>query len=598
MMHKLWFLGCWMVFCFIPNWGFSQDFPELKEVVKHFYSNYQLEEGATFHLKFEKRPGGWFVGKQEIGAETWPSGCLWSAQTDMFQSLNFKKAPTPPAPELLQQLIAKHQDSNYDLQKFFGYPGWCADVISHHKETPARTDSSLYALARAYSTCASDLLHNNYGLSEPTTRFPLRLQKGKMTQPQVEEYTNLKMEALKIFTQLAEENPKFVTTVGFIALKRDQEFVATYQELLIYSSGTTAEKFLPKEIFDASTRSWAKQTLQSMASNAIYLAWGDNDFYPLLYLQAKEKIRLDVAIVSLPLLQNIDYLKFVQTELPYGQWPHQNWENLAGANKEVFLRSGTKTIALKSLNDTIARTAPLENLNSVKDYLRFDFQNLLFAVGGDTLKIKIDAPFFTRSQLAVYSALQADQWQHTWYFSGFSSPQWLEQCAGFLVFYGFLYELRPNLQPAPYVDGFSYVDVELYTKLLYRHLKESAEWSKKEGFNGKLRQIRYAGVLAAAKHIQAKKIAEATTLLEELAYRWPHDSLPYDWTLWQLVEVYLQLGDTMKALENAATITQELKQQRPKSPRALQLAALQFDLYRKELERLAQQYNLPELAVF
>jgi hypothetical protein len=131
---------------------------------------------------------------------------------------------------------------------------------------------------------------------------------------------------------------------------------------------------------------------------------------------------------------------------------------------------------------------------------------------------------------------------------------------------------------------------------------KSFEWDpeflKKEGFTQKYLQMRRAGILATLALLDAKKTPLATSLLEEIEYIWPSEILPFEWQQWMQVEAHLRLGNQQRATETAAAITATLKKQRPQNEAAIRLAAQQFDLYRKELERLATEYNLPELAVF
>lgn len=574
----------------------AQHFPSLAEVAQHFYTNYQKAPNNLGIVHFEKRPAGWFVGEQALGAPNWASHCIWNVATALFQEVPFKKNNKQIAPTALAQMVATHQNSNYNLQLFFGYRGWCADVMAHYATQPAKTDSAIYALARAYATCASDLLNNNSGLANLQKQFPLHLQKGKMTTQQAAQFIDLKMQALTLFTQLANENPQFLTTVGNIELKRDQEFVATYLELAIYADLQQARRFLPKDLFGETTTVWAKQILATCADGGIYLAWGDNDLYPLLYVQEIEGYRTDVAIVSLPLLQNVAYLKFVQTELPFGQWPIKNWADFEGANKEIFLLNTTGSIQMDALMAQIAQKQPLAQLTTQADYIQLHNKDILMAHAGDTLRVQLANGLVSRAYLAVLSAIAADEWAHTWYFSGFSSPAWLQQFSGQMAFAGFLYELRPNYQQGPYVDGFSYVDAETYFTWLFKTFEWNSQYQKKEGFENKIRQIRLAGVLAVMQYLDAKKTAQATTLLEELVYRWPNDSLRFEWVLYPMVEAYLRLGDATQAIATAATITQNLQQQQPKKEAAIKLAAYQYNAFTKEMQRLAKTYGVPQLS--
>lgn len=63
-----------------------------------------------------------------------------------------------------------------------------------------------------------------------------------------------------------------------------------------------------------------KNMLNSCPPNAVLFTWGDNDSYPLWYLQQIEHFRKDVAVLNLSLMQTAWFVKFAQKEwkVPFG----------------------------------------------------------------------------------------------------------------------------------------------------------------------------------------------------------------------------------------------------------------------------------------
>ncbi len=290
-----------------------QNFPSFKSVEEHFYENYNAPEDDDL-LYFEKRPEGYFVAiafeypydvreKREM---------LWSYETKSFQQL---KSYLSGSADIKNLRRVRHSTSNtheFNYCAFAGYPGWQLDVIEYFGEKENLPDTILYGLARAYTTHATNLISNRGGNIDKEKQFDLPKGKNSLSPEQLKIYREYFHAGHATFKKLSEQNPDFETIVGKNYIKYCNEVMNTFLQLLYFQNEEEARKELKPNLYNEFYINAAKNYLNSCPPNAILFTYGDNDTYPLLYVQAQLGFRTDVLLVNTSLLQldrYIDHLR-------------------------------------------------------------------------------------------------------------------------------------------------------------------------------------------------------------------------------------------------------------------------------------------------
>ena len=111
------------------------------------------------------------------------------------------------------------------------------------------------------------------------------------------------------FKKIADRNPGYQTVVGNIGIKYANEIMFAYQIYLAYADQYAASLKLPVNLYPSQQLDTARKILQACPQNAILLAFGDNDYYPVHYLQKSLGIRKDVYLVHYSLLGADRYIK-------------------------------------------------------------------------------------------------------------------------------------------------------------------------------------------------------------------------------------------------------------------------------------------------
>ena len=412
-----------------------QDFPSFKSVEEHFYENYNAPEDDDL-LYFEKRPEGYFVAmafeypydvreKREM---------LWSYETKSFQKL---KSYFSGSADIKNLRRVRHSTSNtheFNYCAFAGYPGWQLDVIEYFGEKENLPDTILYGLARAYTTHATNLISNRGGNIDKEKQFELPKGKNALTPEQLKIYRIYFHTGHKTFKKLYEQNPNFETVVGKNYIKYCNEVMNTFLQLLYFQNEKEARKELKSNLYNDFYINAAKNYLNSCPPNAILFTYGDNDTYPLLYVQAHLGFRTDVLLVNTSLLsldRYIDHLRKGVFDAPAyplvfdasfyeGDKNNQVFTNLPRNKKENFsldeafrfikneknhFGSGKKKIASFPSNNFYIEINKKSILKK-KMVPTFQLENIV-----DTIKWTISQNYILKGDLALLGLIAENNWE-------------------------------------------------------------------------------------------------------------------------------------------------------------------------------------------
>jgi hypothetical protein len=302
------FLGCTQLFA-------QNKIPSIHEVAQKFYNTYSVQELSYPAVDFEKRKLGWTVTTKKI-----VNNNLVNDKSYSFYNVNdavYFQLPLPAKEDDnvvdYKLYIDDYKINGYQLHLFYGYTGWYKDVINELSSKSNLSDSALYSLARAYSTYASSLLGNQSGDAIEEEIFNLPLNNNCLINEQLSLYNSIEQKSIQTFKQLKNQNEQFVTTVGPIAVKYANETIVQFHALLTYANKAAVSFELPNNLYSDSVIQETKKILAACPTNAILFSFGDNDFYPVLYVQHKLGFRKDVHLINESLL-GLDRYIFAATQ--------------------------------------------------------------------------------------------------------------------------------------------------------------------------------------------------------------------------------------------------------------------------------------------
>ncbi len=287
-------------------------FPDYDAVVNKYFDAYTFSNaGDTSVLHFEKKPDGWHItlcGYHNLQTP-FKDELFWSGKEKKYLAINYEKTNDSSVNIDQRNAFKTSWDKlNYTYCAFYGYPGWCWDVIEHYKNAENLPDTILYGLGRAYSAYASDLLNNNSGLSDIKKRFVLLNSKNCLSPEQLATYRKYRHLTTETYKKLNKLNPKFETIVGKIGLKVSHEYCTAFLEMRQFQNEKEAMAELIENQYEDFYISIAKNYLSSCPKDAVLFTNGDTDTYPLLYVQAMYGFRTDVMVVNISLLLTDRYI--------------------------------------------------------------------------------------------------------------------------------------------------------------------------------------------------------------------------------------------------------------------------------------------------
>jgi hypothetical protein len=303
---------------FIPATVFSQNnpanlvklpvYPSFREMATKFFHSYTLPNVEyDKRYSFAKKPDGWHILLTDLMKDkVLQDDLFWNRSSNTYTSLSYQITEKPIS-------VPKNYDNwenNYfnTISPYFGYKEWDADVIKEYGVLPNLSDSVMNALARAYCKYALGLLDHYLGIPNPNLTFKKPRTLNSLNAEQLENYRKFEHLAIETYKKLWKLNPKFENFVSDVYTVYSNEIMNSFLTLRYYQNEEEAQKELKQELYDPFYRCIARNYLASCDSNAIIFTNGDNDTYPLLYVQEKEGFRKDVLVVNVSLLGSPQYL--------------------------------------------------------------------------------------------------------------------------------------------------------------------------------------------------------------------------------------------------------------------------------------------------
>lgn len=331
---------------------------------------------------------------------------------------------------------------------------------------------------------------------------------------------------------------------------------------------------------------FAKNMLNSCAPNAVLFTGGDNDTFPLWYVQEVEGYRTDVRVCNLSLLGTdwyIDQMKrktYQSQALPISL-PKDRF--LEGLNEQIMfyenpnVKSGINLIEyLKLIKDdnqaikvpltdgSMINTLPTENLflpidvEAVKKagFVPKEYESLVTPqMAWSAGKSGVMKPELIQFDIIAQNA--ATGWKRPVYFASTLPSASYLNLKEYMQLEGYAYRLMPFKVPEA-KDGFVNSDImfdNLTKKMFWRDLDNANTYYHSDFYlEVPVVTARLAFLRLADQLVREGKFAKAKAALDYCLKVMPDKTIPYDQLSANFVALYLAAGDKKTGLQMAETI--------------------------------------------
>lgn len=347
----------------VPTYG-QFNMPSFKDVVTTFYSKYAFDSYDSY-LKFQRKKDGWYVSEDNYNnpGNFFNTRLFWSKNTKTYAELDYPitngdtSLVSDKVSKYLTQINWSYEEYQYLRNMYYGYSGWDWDVINEEINQSSLTDSLLESKARAYFNYASGFIAEQYGdlfVNNDSDRLPTKAS-DRISKSRIEKFILYELKAINAYSAILRMNPNYETRVGNIKIKLANEYMFSYLELQMAGDSVKAKEFAKKAEYPDSLLEISKSYLSVLPLNSILITGGDNDTYPLWYLQKIKNFRPDIVVLNY---------------------------NLIGFRRYLSLLTQDQKLPLLSTSDTA--------------YLRDDFDYFLFGNQNDKI-IQLDVDTFLKN---------------------------------------------------------------------------------------------------------------------------------------------------------------------------------------------------------
>ena len=309
---------------------------------------------------------------------------------------------------------------------------------------------------------------------------------------------------------------------------------------------------------------FAYNVLQTCEKDAILFTQGDNDTFPLWYIQDVEGVRRDVRIVNLSLVNTPWYILLMKNSSAYPELKPvpmnmrdadiENIQPIAWEPKNVQIPVSKEAIDMYREQKGVILDTSVTNRGEITFFLKNTLQF------GQTKALRVQ-------DIAVYDIVMANDWKRPIYFASTCSPDAKIGLDDYMWFKGLAWKLEPMKS--------SQVNYGMDPALLEANLfNEPAGFSKTPQSGYKFRELanpkvffdentariitnyRAAFRALAAYYANVEKNPEKSMkVLERMEALMPHKKIPLGWEYtWEMANFYNSLGRMDQVKEMATEV--------------------------------------------
>ncbi|MFZ9234863.1 MAG: DUF2723 domain-containing protein [Algoriphagus sp.] len=320
----------------------------------------------------------------------------------------------------------------------------------------------------------------------------------------------------------------------------------------------------------------ARNFLASCAPNAILFTGGDNDTFPLWYVQEVENFRTDVRVVVLSYFDTDWYVEQMTRDvneskaLPFSLEPQRyqkgtndvlyvmEKEGLNAISAREYLNlinSGSELLQMKTSGKTVINMVPSRNLILEVDSSFLANDEIVPAKFKDLfvpqMNLQVSGNYVTKGTLMLLDLIVSNNWERPIYFNNTSLSTIGLNINEHVVMEGLTYRLLPIRKPDTLREELVNTDLALKNYMenfAFRGMNDPNVYLDEEyrRFTSNHRSALNSIALAL---LDENRIEDAAKLLNFGLTIIPDKAVPYDLSSGQSVPLFFEVGEDEKALE-------------------------------------------------
>ncbi|WP_439556698.1 glycosyltransferase family 117 protein [Dyadobacter sp.] len=327
---------------------------------------------------------------------------------------------------------------------------------------------------------------------------------------------------------------------------------------------------------------FARNLLNSCAPNAILFTGGDNDTFPLWYVQEVEGFRTDVRVCvqtflgidwyisqlkrktnqseALPLsLDSNAYARGKNEFIPFYEIPSVK----AGINLKEYLelvQQQNKAIQVPLTSGDMTSILPSANLFLPVDSKQVKAMNIvskdLVPFVTDSISWQIGKKDLIKSDLVILDIIASNNWKRPVYFSSTMGSSHNLGLQEYLQLEGYAYRLLPVRVPGA-TDGYVNSDImfeNMMHKTFWRETGNPCVYYDDTYRGSPVFTARLSFLRLAEQLIAEQKVEKARQVADKAMRVMPDDTIPFDQISAGFVGVLFDVGEKKKALDSARTM--------------------------------------------